>query len=357
MQTLIDQFASTIRTAAENQRPLHIQGGGSKAFYGRPLINPAEKLDVSALQGIIDYEPTELVITARAGTTLATIESLLQQNNQMLAFEPPYFANSATLGGCIATGLSGPRRASAGAVRDFVLGVRILDGNGRDLRFGGQVMKNVAGYDVSRLMVGAMGTLGVLLEISLKVLPIPAVERTLSLDMDEAHAIEYMNRWAGKPLPISATGFVDDRLFIRLSGAESAVHAAQIQLGGEINQESEMFWKSVREHSHNFFKSAKSLWRLSVKSTTPPIKLPQSTQFIEWNGALRWLAYQETMPADIIRQITREIGGSATFFRNTDPAIPVFQQPGPALMHVHRQLKKQFDPAGILNPGRLYPQF
>jgi len=357
MQTLIDQLASTIHAAAENKQPLRIHGGGSKAFYGQPPSTHADKLDVSALQGIVDYEPTELVIAARAGTPLATIESLLHQNNQILAFEPPYFADTATLGGCIATGLSGPRRTSTGAVRDFVLGVRILDGMGRDLRFGGQVMKNVAGYDVSRLMAGAMGTLGVLLEISIKVLPSPAVERTLSLEMDQVQAIECMNRWAGKPLPISATGFVDGRLFVRLSGAESATRAAQAQIGGEIYPEGNMFWNSVREQTHDFFKPTASLWRLSIKSTTPPIIFPHTTQFIEWNGALRWLVCQETLSADTIRQAAQQAGGHANLFRHTNPTTSVFQPPSPALMHFHRQLKQQFDPANILNPGRLYPNF
>ncbi|SER29351.1 glycolate oxidase FAD binding subunit [Nitrosomonas sp. Nm51] len=356
-QVLIDQFSATIRAAAENSQPLNIRSGGSKSFYGNPASEQAQILDVSPYQGIIDYEPTELVITARAGTPLTDIESLLHQHKQMLAFEPPHFADTATLGGCIAAGLSGPRRASTGAARDFVLGVRILDGTGHDLHFGGQVMKNVAGYDVSRLMVGAMGTLGILLEISLKVLPLPVVEQTVCLEINEAEAIEYMNRWAGRPLPISATCYINGQLYMRLSGAESAVRAAQTQLGGEIYPAGDAFWKSVREHAHDFFKPAVSLWRLSVKSTTPPLLFPQTKQLIEWNGALRWINCQEKQTAGSIRLAAQKTGGHATLFRNHTSAAPVFQPLNPALAGIHQRLKQQFDPAGILNPGRLYPEF
>ncbi|MDR4516864.1 MAG: glycolate oxidase subunit GlcE [Nitrosomonas sp.] len=363
MNAVIDHFSSTIRAAAEGSQPLSIAGGGSKAFYGYPSTTQAKKLDVTPYRGVIDYEPTELVITARAGTPLMEIESLLHENGQMLAFEPPHFSNASTLGGSVAAGLSGPRRPSAGAVRDFMLGVRMLDGNGRDLHFGGQVMKNVAGYDVSRLMAGAMGTLGVLLEVSLKVLPLPAVERTLILDMDEACAIEFTNRWAGKPLPISATGFTSNRLYIRLSGSESAVSAAQKQLGGEIFSEGDFFWKSLRDQTHNFFKPAISLWRLSIKSTASPLSLPKlhARQLIEWNGALRWLACDEecsgNATANSIRQAAKSAGGHATLFRSQNQAALRFQPLEPGLMRIHQRLKQKFDPAGILNPGRLYPEF
>ena len=362
MDAIIDQFSSTIRAAAESNQSIAITGGGSKAFYGYP-IRQAKTLDVTSCQGIVEYEPTELVITARTGTPLMEIESLLRENGQMLAFEPPHFSNTTTLGGCVATGLSGPRRPSAGAVRDFVLGVRILDGNGRDMHFGGQVMKNVAGYDVSRLMVGAMGTLGVLLEVSLKVLPIPAVERTLILEMDEACAIEFMNRWAGRPLPISATGFTDNQLYIRLSGSDSAVRAAQKQLGGEACSESDIFWQSLRNQTHKFFKPAISLWRLSIKSTTPPLSFPglHARQLIEWNGALRWLAFDEVSNSNAtvntIQQAAKSAGGHATCFRSQNNAASLFQPLDPGLMYIHQRLKQKFDPAGILNPGRLYPEF
>lgn len=355
MDAIIDQFSSKIRTAAESRQSISIKGGNSKAFYGYPPLAQAKIMDVTCYQGIVDYEPTELVITARAGTPLTEIESLLRKNGQMLAFEPPHFSENATLGGCVAAGLSGPRRVSAGAVRDFVLGVRILDGKGQDLHFGGQVMKNVAGYDVSRLMVGALGTLGVLLEISLKVLPLPAVERTLNLEMDEASAIEFMNRCAGRPLPISATSYIDGQLFIRLSGAESAVRAAHKLLGGDAFPEGNIFWQSVREQTHDFFKPEQLLWRLSIKSTTPALTLP-GKQLMEWNGTLRWLICEDET-TDTIHQTAKKAGGHATLFRGQNTEIPVFHPLGHALTSIHQRLKKQFDPEGILNPGRLYPEF
>ncbi len=238
MQHFVDQLADTIRMAAARGAALHVRGGGTKDFYGNDQGKgtgqvETDFLDVASYAGIVDYEPTELVVTACGGTRLADLEAELSAHGQMLAFEPPHFGSGATLGGCIAAGLSGPRRAFAGAARDFVLGVRTLDGRGDDLHFGGQVMKNVAGYDVSRLMSGSMGTLGVLLEVSLKVLPIPAMELTLRFQMSEAEAIRNMNAWAGKPLAISATCFCEGELTLRLSGAEPAVRAASRKLGGD----------------------------------------------------------------------------------------------------------------------------
>lgn len=354
MQDIIDQFASTIRTAAGHKAPLRIRGGGSKDFYGNRSVGQSiDTLDVAAYAGIVDYEPTELVVTARTGTRLADVEAELHKQRQMLAFEPPYFDAAATLGGCVATGLSGPRRASAGAVRDFVLGIRMLDGRGADLRFGGQVMKNVAGYDVSRLMTGSMGTLGLLLEVSLKVLPLPPLELTLCMQMKEAEAIEKMSLWASKPLPISATCFCDNALMLRLSGAEPAVRAAQARLGGEEMIEGAVFWQSVREQTHAFFQPAKSLWRLSIKSTTPPLSLP-GRQLIEWGGALRWLASDANMDANTLRAAAEAAGGHATLFRSSELSAAVFHPLAPEMMSLHQRLKEKFDPMGIFNPGRMY---
>lgn len=356
MKNIIDQYKASIREAFEQRIPLQICGGGSKNFYGNPSATAnTDALDITGYSGIIEYEPTELVVTARAGTRLTDLEETLNQQDQMLAFEPPYFGSTATLGGCVATGLSGPRRTATGAVRDFVLGVRMLDGKGEDLRFGGQVMKNVAGYDVSRLMVGAMGTLGVLLEVSLKVLPNPAAELTLQMQMNEIDAIEKMNQWAGKPLPISASCYCDNNLFLRLSGAESAVKAAHVKLGGEILVDSSAFWQSVREQTHEFFKSGNMLWRLSVKSTTPPLALP-AKQLMEWNGALRWLACDDTVDAETLRKTAKDVGGHATLFRGNESRANVFHPLDPGMMKIHHALKQKFDPAGIMNPGRLYPE-
>jgi glycolate oxidase FAD binding subunit len=361
MQYLIDQFTDKIRTAAQERKPLRIRGAGTKDFYGH--CSPSQPagfgsvLDPTAYTGLVDYEPTELVATARCGTRLTDLEAELAKHRQMLAFEPPHFGPRATLGGCVAAGLSGPRRASAGAVRDYVLGVRMLDGNGNDLNFGGRVMKNVAGYDVSRLMVGSLGTLGLLLEISLKVLPLPAMELTLQMPMDEAEAIHRMNFWAGKPLPVSAFCFCDDRLILRLSGAEPAVRAAHAIIGGEELSDATGFWRSIREQQHSFFSTGKPLWRLSVKCTTPPLSLP-GAQLIEWGGALRWLAADDEGDAVqiAVRKMASAAGGHATLFRHGESPTAVFHPLTPPMMRITRRLKEKFDPAGILNPGRMYPE-
>lgn len=353
MESLANQLAETIREAHANRTLLRIIGGGTKDFYGNPASG--ETLSSAAYRGIVDYEPTELVITARAGTPLAEIESTLKDRGQMLAFEPPHFGESSTLGGAIAAGLSGPRRPYAGAVRDLVLGVRILDGTGADLRFGGQVMKNVAGFDVSRLMAGAMGTLGVILEVSLKTLPLPPAEITLHQQRNESDALRLMNEWAGQPLPVSATCWTHGDLRIRLSGAASAVEAARRKLGGTVVDASlaEAFWRGVRNHTDAYFTRGGALWRLSVKSSAPVIVLP-GVQRIEWSGALRWL--QTDASAVAVRDAARKAGGHATLFRSTASGLTdgVFHPLSPALATIHRKLKHTFDPAGILNPGRLY---
>ena len=333
---------------------LRIRGGGSKDFYGQ--APQGELLDTRAHAGIIAYEPTELVITARCGTPLAEIESVLAQHGQMLAFEPPHFGSKATLGGAVATGLSGPRRASAGALRDFVLGVKLMDGRGEQLAFGGQVMKNVAGYDVSRLMSGSLGTLGVILEASLKTQPLPAGELTLQLEMPQARVIETLNHWAGRPLPISATAWNDGELCVRLSGARAAVSAAAENLGGERLEQDEAtrFWRGVCEHEDAFFNSDKAMWRLSLPSNTPPLDLP-GEQLIEWGGALRWLA--SNTAAHTIRAAAANAHGHATLFRGGDKAAGVFHPLSAPLMKLHRRLKQSFDPRGVFNRGRMYAEF
>ena len=354
MRDIIDQLAATIRDAAAQRTPLRIRSGGSKDFYGG--TPRGETLSVAAYRGIIDYEPSELVITARAGTPLADIEAALRERGQMLGFEPPHFGSQTTLGGCVAAGLSGPRRAYAGAVRDALLGVRMLDGKGDDLHFGGQVMKNVAGFDVSRLLAGSMGTLGAMLEISLKVLPVPVAEATLCFEHTAADAIALMNEWAGKPLPLSATAWHDGKLFVRLSGASAAVDAATNLLGGDRigEADAQRHWQDIREHTAAFFNTTQSVWRLSVKSTTPPLNL-SGAQLLEWNGALRWLA--TSADAASVRDAAKFGGGHATLFRGDDKAVGVFQPLPPALMTIHRNLKHTFDPAGIFNPGRMYAEF
>lgn len=363
-QAILDQLIQAVTAAAEHKQALCIRGSGSKDFYGNPQALQLPALNTATWQGIVDYEPSELVVTARAGTPLAELEKLLHDHGQMLAFEPPYFNASATLGGCIAAGLSGPRRAYTGAVRDYVLGIKLLDGQGRILSFGGRVMKNVAGYDVSRLMAGAMGTLGVLLEVSLKVLPRPAVERTLCIQTDMLQAIETMRRCAAEPLPVSATCFHENQLYVRLSGAESAARTAHARLGGDQIKDKESheenLWESIRNHTHPFFQqgklNGKSLWRLSVKSTTSPLSLP-GEQLIEWGGALRWLVTDKDTDAAVIRTHAADAGGHATLFHGNKTITPVFHPLSPALLKIHQRLKQQFDPTGILNPQRLYTEF
>jgi len=337
-----------IREHASRRQALRIRGGGSKDFYGERT--EGEVLDMSPYAGIVAYEPRELVVTVRAGTRLADLEAALAAERQMLAFEPPHFGPGATIGGAVAAGLSGPRRPYAGAVRDFVLGTRIVNGKGEDLAFGGRVIKNVAGYDVSRLMAGALGTLGVITEISFKVLPLPAAEATLEFEMDEERATEQSNLWAGQPLPLSATAWQDGRLRVRISGAPPAVEAAKKKMGG-FEVEAGDYWRDLREQRLPFFTGASVLWRLSVPQSAAPVA-KGSAQLIEWGGGVRWVA--GPINALDVRSSLQRMGGHATLFRGGDGTIGVFQPLQPALMKIHRRLKDAFDPAGILNRGRMY---
>ena len=356
-EAALSSLQARIREAAAQKSPLIIRGGGTKDFYGMPTTT-GRILDTTAYQGIIDYDPTELVITARAGTPISEIEQAMRGCGQMLACEPPCFGASATLGGMVATGLSGPRRPYAGSVRDIVLGVRVLDGKGDDLSFGGRVMKNVAGFDVARLMTGALGTLGVLTELSLKCLPLPKVEVTHLIECPVDSAIEKMNEWGGTPLPVSATCHYGGFLAVRLSGAAAAVDAASKEIGGEIVMDGESFWESVREHTHAHFAAAASpnaaLWRLAVKSTALHPDLG-GAQLIEWGGALRWLVAGERTDPGRVRAWAQGNGGHATLFRAADKSGGAFAPLKEPLLGIHRRLKAAFDPAGILNRGRLYP--
>ncbi len=350
MNNFITDLSERIAQHAAAKKPLAIHGGTTKAFYGGQIVGDAA--DMRAYSGIIEYEPKELVLTVRSGTTLAEIERVMDQENQMLPFEPPHFGGGATIGGTVATGLSGPRRPYTGATRDFVLGTRIINGKGEDLSFGGRVIKNVAGYDVSRLMTGAMGTLGVLLDCSFKVLPKPALEVTLRYDMDEATAIQRVNEWGGRPLPLSATSGSDGVLMLRLSGSESGVKAAKEKLGGEMvtDKIASDFWAGLRDHRAGFFASGEPLWRLSVPSTTPPLNL-NMPQWIEWGGALRWVRGATDMHA--LRATVDAAGGHVTLFRHGDKSAGVFHPLQPVLGKIHRNLKDAFDPENILNRGRM----
>ena len=355
LQVLIDR----VQSARSANAQLCIRGGGTKDFYGE--APQGEPLDTRVLEGISSYEPTELVITARCGTSLAALESTLAEKGQCLPFEPPHFQPGSTVGGMVAAGLAGPSRASAGAVRDHVLGATLLNGRAEVLSFGGQVMKNVAGYDVSRLLAGSMGTLGIILEVSLKVLPAAPANATLRFAMDQARALEQLNIWAGQPLPINASAWWDGTLLLRLRGAMAAVRAAIDTLGGELIEPGDAlpFWDGLRHHDDIFFVKARAaveaggaLWRLSLPQTAPPLAL-SGEQLIEWGGAQRWLC--SAMPACAVRDTVAKTGGHATLFIAHDKTAGVFAPLKSPLDRIHRELKKSFDPSGVFNPGRLYP--
>jgi glycolate oxidase FAD binding subunit len=351
MDAILEGFAERVRDAAARKAPLRIRGGGTKDFYGQSL--EGDVLDTRAYSGVVEYEPTELVITVKAGTPLADVEQAVAERNQTLAFDPPGFGQGATIGGVVSAGLSGPRRQSAGAVRDFVLGVRIVDGRGDDLRFGGQVMKNVAGFDVSRLVAGSLGTLGLLTEVSLKVLPVPVADETIRLEMPQDKAIETLNKWGGKPLPIVASCHENDALTVRLAGAAAAVASARAKLGGERVSDADIFWTTLREHIHMFFADGTPLWRLAVPSVTPTLALP-GEQLVEWGGGLRWL--RSSADARTIRDAAAKAGGHATLFRGGDKSVGVFHPLAPAIAKLTRNVKAAMDPHGILNRGRMYPE-
>lgn len=354
---LIRQWRERIRDAAVHGQALCIRGGGTKRFYGRP--ERGELLDTRACSGIINYEPSELVVTVRAGTLLSELEAELAARGQMLAFEPPHFGPGATVGGCVAAGLAGPRRAAVGGVRDFILGARLIDGRGEVLRFGGEVMKNVAGYDVSRVLAGSLGTLGLIVDVSLKVLPRPVAEASLSFGMDEAGALHQLNAWGGQPLPISASAWQGGSLELRLSGAAAAVDAAIARLGGERIPDAvaEARWRGLREHTEAFFadvqrsSSHPPLWRLSLPSDAPAIELG-GAQLVEWGGAQRWL--RSDLSPEEIRTGVAALGGHASLFRDGAREGAVFHPLAAPMLALQRNLKRAFDPAGVFNPGRLY---
>jgi glycolate oxidase FAD binding subunit len=358
-----------VQQARAARGTLRIRGGGTKDFYGN--APRGEPLDMGALCGISSYEPTELVVTVRAGTPLAELEAELAGQGQCLAFEPPRFApageeaavlpRGGTVGGMVAGGLSGPSRAAVGAVRDHVLGATLLNGKGQVLSFGGQVMKNVAGYDVSRLLAGSMGVLGAICEVSLKVLPLPAATATLRFEMDQGAAIRQLNEWAGRPLPLHASAWWRGMLVLRLSGAAAAVRSAVVSLGGEAvpPEQAAGFWTGLRDQSDEYFVSARAaldggstLWRLSLPATAPPLAL-EGDGLLEWGGAQRWLSTQ--LPAAAVRDAAAAAGGHATLFMGHDRSAGVFAPLKSPLDRIHRELKRAFDPDGVFNPGRLYP--
>ena len=341
-------IAEQVRAAIDSGTALSIQGGNSKAFYGN--TSTGEPLDVSGHSGIVEYDPGELVLTCRAGSRLRNIRASLADNGQFLPFEPPGFGDSATVGGTVACGFSGPARPWRGSLRDYLLGVKLVNGAGEVVQYGGQVMKNVAGYDVSRLMAGSLGTLGVLLETSFKVLPVPHSERTLAFDCSQAKAIERVNRWCGLPLPLSGAYWHDGLLHLRLSGAESEVDRAATRLPSENQREETACWSDLREQRLAFFNRPGNLWRLSVPPATAPLDLPGDC-LVDWGGAQRW--FVSNLPAAEIQKAASRAGGHATLFRGDQPADK-FQSLSPALGQIHKRIKRALDPHAVFNPGRMY---
>jgi len=351
IDSALQELRERIVAAQHARTPLRLRGAGTKDFYGETL--DGDIVDTRAFCGIVDYEPSELVITARCGTPLSQIEILLEQHGQFLAFEPPGFGGDPTIGGVVASGLSGPRRPNAGAARDFVLGASLLTASGELLHFGGQVMKNVAGFDVSRLLCGSLGILGLITQVSLKVLPRPRTETTLRFDCDARQALDRFNGWRAQPLPITATSWHAGNACVRLSGSPSAVRAAHETLGGTALDEAAAarWWQELRDQRQTFFHSAeRRLWRLSVPATT---KLEQaSADLIEWSGGLRWLRSDE--PGDALRARVANAGGTASLWNGARSA-PMFHPLAAANLELQRRLKDQFDPNRIFNRGRLIP--
>lgn len=364
MQFVLSELSEQVMTARAAKRPIYIRGGATRQFYGEPFPDTVSSglswLDISSYHGIVSYEPSELVLTACAGTRLSEIEQALDERGQMLAFEPPRFGEAGTLGGCVASGMSGPRRMAAGALSDFVLGTRLLDANGNILRFGGEVMKNVAGYDISRLLAGSLGILGALVEVSIKVVPKPQYEATQVLEASEQQALDFCQQWRSQPLPLSATAWIAGEagsvghLHVRLSGNQSAVKQGMRTIGGEsvMEEAGEAFWRALRDQTHTFFQS-RPLWRAVVPPGTPP--LGAGPTLVEWHGGLRWVAAS----GEDLRRQAQAAGGSASLYRYAGhaPGQSVFHPLNPALMQIHRRLKEEFDPVGLFNPNRYYPEF
>jgi glycolate oxidase FAD binding subunit len=373
---IIEAFREQILNAASNKTLLSIEGGGTKSWYGNP--NSHKKLDTRAYSGILEYQPEELVITACAGTPLIEIEAALREKNQILAFEPPHFGEQATFGGAIAAGLAGPGRISVGNFRDFVLGTRILDGKGQDLSFGGQVMKNVAGYDISRLLPSSMGTLALLLEASVKVLPKPAATATLRCQISQEKALRILNEWAGQPLPLSASCWIgnttgEGQLTIRLAGAAAAVKAAIPLMNSLVNasevdpQSADTFWNDLREHKLSAFDNLaadQTLYRLALPAACGSLTIPGASNeiILEWHGQQRWIkASGDEATFALIKQLAINHGGHATRFKQGASVNPGFQrftllseQPhSKALELVQERLRSAFDPNGVFATKRL----
>ncbi len=351
MADVTEALKKQILDARKKEQKLNIVGGGTKSFLGRSADGHADTLSLADHAGIVEYHPVELIMTVRAGTRIADIEAALAEEGQCLHFEPPRFGDGSTLGGTLACNLSGPARPWSGSVRDQVLGIRLLNGKGEHLRFGGQVMKNVAGYDVSRLQAGAMGTLGAMTEISLKVMPKPATSMTLVQDMPVEDVIKYMNQRAGEPKPITGAAWVDGKVYLRLSGAKSAVEATAEKWTGDVMEQGEAFWQQLQHMQHDFFAGDEPLWRFSVGSTAANPEL-DGPWLIDWAGSQRW--YRGDVDMARIETMAQRAGGQVSLFRGGDRSEEVMHHQPQALQNIQKRLKESFDPDGLFNPGRLY---
>jgi len=353
-----EELKNSVQDAISLKSPLYIHGGNSKLFYGN-IVN-AKPLDISKHTGVISYDPTELCITVRAGTLLSDIERLLDSENQILPFEPPQYSPNATIGGAIASGISGPRRAYTGSVRDAILGVKIINGEAEIVSFGGQVMKNVAGYDLSRMMVRSQGTLGVILEVSIRLLPKPKGEISVCFDAKQDIALNYFQSSRIEQLPITASAWFNNQGYLRLSGSEQSLASKLKTLKSNLNvspiENSAEFWTDIRDHKHHFFgRDDKPLWRLSLPPASEEMAQIGDNQFVEWGGAQRWV--NTNTPANIIQSSVSSRNGYATLFKGDIPEVSCFPKLNKDLIKFHKQLKHNMDPQGIFNPGRMYLGF
>jgi glycolate oxidase FAD binding subunit len=352
MQDAIELWQQQIKEAAARGGKLTPRGGGTKAFLAPSHAGDAashagdtlDTLDTRAHAGIVEYDPKELVIVVKCGTRVADVEKTMADAGQMLAFEPPHFGEAATIGGLVATGISGPRRAYAGSVRDFVLGAKVIDGKGDHLAFGGKVMKNVAGFDVSRLLTGSFGTFGAITEVAFKCLPLPKAQETRVFEMNSAQAIDAMNRWYAEADPITATTWVNGKLYVRFAGAQPAVATAVKKRGGDALENDAVWWGDWREQRHAFFTNATEMHRVSCKSTATV--LDDVACAIEWSGALRWLQANEETVAKVRYWATRA-GGHASVWRGATTHASAAQSLSEPLIAVHAKLKTSFDPYNV----------
>ncbi len=349
---LVKDFSEQIVHVIDSKKKLFIRGGRSKAFLVDASCD-ASVLNTSDYCGIIDYEPSELVITVRAGTRLQSVESMLSSRGQRFAFEPPAYDNNTTIGGMVACGLSGSARPYSGAVRDAVLGVKMLNGKGEILKFGGQVIKNVAGYDLSRLMTGSFGTLGVILEVSLKVLPIPQAQSTIAIKADRKSILNSLHQLHLTIPNITGLAASEEEIYCRVSGGKTVVKQTVDSLPGQILKSGETFWKSLRNHQLDFFKDDKPLWRVSLPPAAEPLKIDVESM-VDWGGALRWLKTEQT-PTKIIKSAESSGGSAYQFHAGSGDRLPLFYLSG-GMAAIHKQLKHSFDPHDVFDTQTLYSE-